>query len=216
MRKHFRITTYIYGLDNLPKEDGFVVYANHQSKYDALCIFEAMQRHSSVLWESGPASRILARQVVGLIDAVPIELDNPRQIVSAINQSIQLVQEGHNIMIFPEGGYDDNRNTLQDFNTGCFSVSLKSHSPISIAVLYDAYKAMNTNKLGKAEVQIHFLPSIAYDEYKDLKKAELATLIKGRIEEKLVELRAQEADYGNNRNAYLKKLEETADRILKK
>ncbi|MCR5678430.1 MAG: 1-acyl-sn-glycerol-3-phosphate acyltransferase [Agathobacter sp.] len=194
MRRHFKTKTYVYGLENIPKEDGFVTYSNHQGKYDALCIFEAMDRHTSVLWERKQASRILSRQICSLIDAVKIDLQDPRDIVNAISKCTDIVNSGRNIIIFPEGGYTDNHNEMQDFNTGCFTVNLRTKCTIVPVVLYDAYKAMNTNHLGRVETQVHILPPIPYSEYEGLKKADIAELVKARIEKKLQELRAQSQD----------------------
>ncbi len=195
MRKHFKTSTYVYGMENIPKEDGFAIMGNHQSKYDALCVFEAIERDTSVLWERGQASRVLSRQICDLLDAVKIDLKDPHDIVNAIHDSIRIIKSGRNMIIFPEGGYTDNHNELQEFNSGCFSVVLKTKAPILPFVLYDAYKSMNTNRIfGREETQIHFLPPITYEVYKDMNKKQLSEYLKQIIEDKLVLLRQQEAD----------------------
>ena len=56
-------------------------------------------------------------------------------------------------------------------------------------VLYDSYKAMNSNSLRKVTTEVHFLPPIPYSEYNGLKKPELASLIKERVSVKLEEIR---------------------------
>ena len=38
MMKSGKITTEVYGTENLPKEGGYVMFPNHQGKYDALGI----------------------------------------------------------------------------------------------------------------------------------------------------------------------------------
>jgi len=206
MRKHFKTKTYVFGMENIPKTDGFVTYSNHQGKYDALCIYEAMEKHTSVLWERKQASRILSRQICDLIDAVKIDLQDPRDIVTAMNKCADIVNDGRNIIIFPEGGYSQNHNELQDFNTGCFSVNIKTKCPIVPVVLFDAYKAMNTNHLGRVETQIHILPVISYEEYAHMKKKEIAELVKSRISQKLEEIKTQ--------NLSAQALEELADKIM--
>lgn len=215
MRRHFKTKTYVFGLENLPEEDGYIAYCNHQGKYDALCLFEAMGRDSSVLWEKNAADRILAREIVQLLDAAEIDLKDPRDIVRAINKSIDIVRSGRNMMIFPEGGYAQNENTLQTFNTGCFSVSLKTKSTMVPVVLYDAYRAMNTNYLGRVETQIHFLKPIPYEEYKDMRKNEIADMLKGKIQAKLDEIQ-QEKDSFADPKLYSQFLAERASKIMDK
>ena len=98
------------------------------------------------------------------------------------------VKNGRKYLIFPEGGYEYNRNTLQKFNAGCFRCSFDSKTPIVPVVLLDSWKAMNSNSLMPCVTQIHYLKPIEYDEYKDLNKTKLSDLVKERIQEKLDEL----------------------------
>jgi 1-acyl-sn-glycerol-3-phosphate acyltransferase len=51
---------------------------------------------------------------------------------------------------------------------------------------------MDTNQLGWAKTQVHFLEPIFYEEYGTMNRKELAVLVKGRIEAKLQELRNED------------------------
>lgn len=188
MRRRSRTVTEVYGRENLPAEDGFAIYSNHQGKYDALGILLAVKRPCSVLWEARRADRLLARQIVGLLETVTIDLDNMRDKVRAIQDVTKEIREGRNYLIFPEGGYCGNKNQLQEFQGGCFSCSQRSKTPMVPVAIYDSYKAMNGNSLKKATTQIHFLPPVLYEEYKDLSKKEMAQLVKERIAERIREI----------------------------
>ena len=85
----------------------------------------------------------------------------------------------------PEGGYTDNKNEHQEFQSGCFDCSLKSKKPILPVAIYDSYKAMNSNSFKKVITQVHFLKPIYFDEYGHMNKTEIAGLVKERIREKL-------------------------------
>ncbi len=190
MRQRSRTVTEVYGRENLPAEDGFAVYSNHQGKYDALGILLALKRPCSVLWEAGRADRLLARQIVGLLEAVTMDLGDMRDKARAIQEVTREIREGRNYLIFPEGGYCGNRNQLQEFQGGCFSCSQRSRTPMVPVAIYDSYKAMNGNSLKKAVTQIHILPSIPYEEYSGLSKREMAELVKDRIAGRLGEIEA--------------------------
>ena len=41
MKKNGRIKTTVYGTENLPQEGGYVMYCNHQGKYDVLGLIAA-------------------------------------------------------------------------------------------------------------------------------------------------------------------------------
>ena len=47
--KTSKVTVNVYGTENLPKEPGYVMYSNHQGKYDALSIIVDSERPLSVV-----------------------------------------------------------------------------------------------------------------------------------------------------------------------
>lgn len=189
MRKRARTTTKVYGLENIPKEKGYILYGNHQGKYDALGILLSLDEPCGVLWEKKQASRFLSRQVCSLINGVAIDLTDLRAKVRAIKEVSDRVKSGQNFLIFPEGGYTDNHNELQEFFNGCFACSQASKGPIVPVVVYDSYKSMNSNTFEKVTTQVHFLPPIYYAEYQGLKKSEICQLVKSRIAAKLEEIK---------------------------
>lgn len=168
------------------------MHPNHQGKYDALGIILAQEKPCGVLWGKKQAERLMSRQVCGLIDAVVIDLDNNRDKVRAIMDVTRQVKSGRNFLIFPEGGYTDNKNELQEFQAGCFSCSLQTKTPIVPIALFDSYKSMNSNTFERVDTQVHFLKPILYSEYGELKKKEVAKLVKSRIEERMAQIKAGE------------------------
>ena len=83
--------------------------------------------------------------------------------------------------------YGDNKNTLQDFKAGVFKCAMDAKVPVIPVALIDSYKAMDGNSLRKVTTQVHYLKPIPYEEYKDMKKTELAELTKSRIQEAINE-----------------------------
>lgn len=189
MRRCSRTATRVYGKENIPKEDGAIFYSNHQGKYDALGILLALEKPCGVLWEKKQANRLLGKQVCRLLEGVDIDLEDPRDKVRSIHKVTDAVKAGRDFLIFPEGGYKNNRNELQEFQSGCFACSLRSRGPVVPVVIYDSYKAMNSNTFEKVITQVHFLKAIFYEEYCSLTKQQLADLVKSRIAEKLEEIK---------------------------
>ena len=50
MNKAGKITTEVHGLENLPKSGGYMMYPNHQGKYDVLGIMQTHKEHVLSLW----------------------------------------------------------------------------------------------------------------------------------------------------------------------
>ena len=85
-------------------------------------------------------------------------------------------------------------NTLQEFKSGVFKCAFDAKVPVVPVALVDSYKAMDGNSLKKVTTQIHYLKPIPYDEYKDMKKTELAELVKARIQEAIDIATAKKVD----------------------
>lgn len=188
MNKSGKITTQATGLENLPKEGGYIMYPNHQGKYDVLGIMYTHSSPCSFVMDKFKSYTILVREFVDLVQAKRLEKDNPRQGMSIINQVAKEVAEGKRYILFPEGGYRfNNKNRVADFKAGSFKIALKSKAPIVPIALIDSYKVFNSFHIGPITTFVHYLKPITYDEYHNLKTQEIAQLVKERIEQKIME-----------------------------
>ena len=187
MRKRGRTTNEVHGLENLPKEGGYVVCPNHQGKYDAIAIFTTHKEPIAVLMEKVQSEKIMAKQVVDFVEGKRLDFDDPRGQLKVLEEMGVELAEGKRYLVFPEGGYADNKNTMRKFNSGCFRPIMKAKVPIVPVCLIDSYRALNGNKFDKVTCRIFYLEPIYYEEYKDLKKNDIAELVKSRIQAKLDE-----------------------------
>lgn len=189
MNKTGKITTEAYGLENLPKEGGYIMYPNHQGKYDVLGILITHEEPCSFVMDKNKSHTMLVREFIDLVQGKRLEKDNPRQGIVIINEVTKEVAAGRKYILFPEGGYKfNNRNKVCDFKAGSFKIALKSKAPIIPIALIDSYKVFNSFHLGPITTQVHYLEPITYDEYKDMKTHEIAALVKKRIEEKIASI----------------------------
>ena len=189
MNKTGKITTKAYGLENLPKEGGYMMYPNHQGKYDVLGIMYTHKEPYTFVMDKMKSNTMLVREFVDLVQGKRLEKDNPRQGLTIINQVAKEVAEGRKYILFPEGGYKfNNKNKVCDFKAGSFKIALKSKTPIIPIALIDSYKVFNSFHIGPITTYVHYLEPIYYDEYKNMKTQEIASLVKQRIEEKIREV----------------------------
>lgn len=189
MAKKSKTKTNTFGYENLPEEGGYTLFSNHQGKYDALGIMISHKKPLAMLWEEKSADRLMARQVRDLAKGKTIRMDDFKGQIKVLNEIAEEVHDGRRFLIFPEGGYGNNRNNLQEFKSGCFMAALKSKMPIVPVAIYDSWRAMDTAMPGKVTTQVHYLKAIQYSEYASMKKKEICDLVKDRIEEKMAELR---------------------------
>lgn len=191
IKKRGHIQTQVYGAENLPAEGGYVMYPNHQGKYDAYGIAAVHEKPCTVVIDQEKSNVIFTKEMIDLLKGKRLDKKDVRQGFRIINEVTAEVKEGRHYIIFPEGGYEKGKtNTLGDFKAGCFKISVNSKTPVVPVVLVDSYLALNTSKLGNVTTQVHFLPPIPYEEYQGMKTREIAELVKERIQNKLDELGA--------------------------
>ncbi len=189
MQKKGFTRTEVYGTEHLPKEGGYVMYPNHQGKYDAFGIVWAHEKSCTVLMDKAKSYALFIKQVIDMLKGKRLDKEDVRQAFTVISEMTEEVMQGRRYIIFPEGDYDkEKKNTLWDFKAGCFKVSLKSKTPVVPVVLVDSYKAWNSSKPGMVTTQVHFLEPILYEEYKDKKTKELAEMVRERIQQKLTKI----------------------------
>jgi len=189
MQRTGHVKTLVYGEENLPKEGGYVMYPNHQGKYDAYGIAAVHKKPCSVVVDIERSRFIFVREVVDMIKGKRLDKKDVRQGFGIMKEVAAEVSKGRRFIVFPEGGYAKGKtNTLEEFKNGCFKMSVNSKSPIVPVVLIDSYKVMNSCERGNITTQVHFLPATPYEEYKDLKTKDIAEMVKERIKAKLDEV----------------------------
>ena len=195
MQRSGRISTVYTGAENLPKEGGYIMYPNHQGKYDALGIIYTHREPCSLVMDKAKSNTILVREFVDLLQGKRLDKKDVRQALTIINEVSEEVKQGKRYILFPEGGYEfNNKNHVCDFKAGSFKIALKTKAPIVPVALIDSYKVFNSFCLGPVTTQVHYLKPILYD---GLKTHEIADLVKVRIQEKLDEvLKPAEAPVG--------------------
>ena len=181
--KTARATTSYYGLENLPTDGGYIMYANHQGKYDALGVMGGHPRPCRVLMNLKRSKMPIANEYVSLVRGKRIDHTDLRQQVQCIGEIGEEVREGKIYLIFPEGGYRKRGqdNHMNQFRTGCVRAAVRSGRPIVPVALIDSYKPFGIKGLKPVHTQVHFLPPIPHEEFSQLPPAAISRLLQSRI-----------------------------------
>ena len=169
------------GVENLPAEGGYVLYANHQGKYDALGIMDAHKKPCTVMMDAKRSKMIIVDQFITLIDGCRIDKTDIKSQVEAARKVTKEVKKGRRYIVFPEGGYFHNRNAIKEFMPGAFKCAVRANCPIVPVLLVDSYKPFEINSLRRVKTQVHFLPAIYPEEYEGLTTDQIAKLVRNRI-----------------------------------
>ena len=173
----------VHGKENIPKENGFMFYPNHQGMYDVLAIVEACSVPFSVVAKKEVGNIQFLKQVFACMKAYLIDRDDVRQSMQVIIDVSKEVASGRNYLIFAEGTRSKLGNKLLDFKGGSFKAATKAKCPIVPVALVNSFQPFDTNSIKQVNVEVHFLKPMCYEEYKDMKTTEIANEVKKRIAE---------------------------------
>ena len=177
-----RVTIESYGLDNIPKENGFIFFPNHQGLFDVLVFLESCPIPFSFVIKKEASNIILLKQVTTALRSIIIDREDIRQSMEVINKMSEEVRKGRNFLIFPEGTRSKMGNRLLPFKGGTFKSAVKARCPIVPCALIDSFKPFDENSIARVTVKLIYLQPIYYEEYASMKTPEIANMVKTRIE----------------------------------
>lgn len=179
----------VYGEENL-RNNTTIYCVNHQGRYDGLGVLTALKDHPcSLLVGKDRVKFPFYKELCLMLNCEYIDRHNMRDVLNTMKRMTERLKKGDSFVVFIEGKYEDNKNNLQEFQTGVLHLAYDSKVPITPIVLYDTYKVYSKSSLKKIYPEIHVLNPIEYEEYKDLDKKELASVLKNKIQGKLNEIK---------------------------
>lgn len=182
-----RVTIKAYGLENLPKQDGFIFFPNHQGLFDVLVFLDSCPRPFSFVAKKEASNIILLKQVIKALGAYPMDREDLRQSMKVINAVAEDVKSGKNFLIFPEGTRSKMGNQLLEFKGGSFKSATKAKCPIIPCALIDSFKPFDENNIHPVTVTVIYMKPIYYEEYKNMKTVDIAEEVRRRIEETIAQ-----------------------------
>ncbi|MCI8957174.1 MAG: 1-acyl-sn-glycerol-3-phosphate acyltransferase [Eubacterium sp.] len=173
------------GIENLPKENGYILTPNHQGLFDVLLLIDTCDKPFSTVMRKDLENTPLLKQVMKALDGKTIDRDNPRQGMKIIKEMSDEISKGRNYVIFPEGTRSKKGNIAGDFKGGSFKSAFRVKAPIVPVALINSFKPFDIKDTKPVDVQIHYLEPLYYEDYKDMRTVEVAQLVKSKITEKI-------------------------------
>ena len=177
----------VHGQENIPKENGFMFFPNHQGLFDVLAIIKACPVPFSVVAKKDVGDIPFLKLVFACMKAFIIDREDLKQSMQVIVNVIREVKAGRNYLIFPEGTRSKNGYHPGPFKGGSFKTATKTKCPIVPVALIDSFKPFDTNSIAPVTVQVHFLKPLYYDDYKDMKTNDIAELVRSQIQKTIQE-----------------------------
>ena len=179
--KSGNIDLQIHGTENIPAENGYMLYGNHQGMFDVVALAATFPGPLSCVFKHELRNVPLLKQIIACTKSFAMNREDTRQSLEVIRAVTEEVKAGRNYLIFPEGTRSRKGNEMNELHGGSFRCSTKAKCPIVPLAFIDSFKVLDQKGSKPVSVQLHYLKPIPYEEYKDLKTVELAELVKSRI-----------------------------------
>lgn len=173
----------VYGLENVPEENGFHIYANHQGLFDIVALAATCPKPWAAVLKKELYKIPVIKQMAICTKSYPMDREDIRQSMEVIMAVTKEVSNGRNYLIFPEGTRSRKGNQMLEFHSGSFKCATKSKKPILPVAMIDCFKVLDQKGSKQVSVQLHYLKPISYEEYKRMNTTQLANMVHERIEE---------------------------------
>lgn len=160
---------------DFPKDQPYVVCANHASYLDILLMFQILPDDFAFLGKA----EVLKWPIVNVFFLRGIDIPVYRGSVKRAKECLDLadvaLQEGRSVAIFPEGGMDINNKLLKRFKNGAFRLAIENEVPIvpltflnNWRLFSDHIDLLGAASPGVAKIKIHTPIDPKSEYYKDL------------------------------------------------
>lgn len=180
-----RVEIEVTGQQNLPEQNGFILFPNHQGLFDVLAIMESCPNPLGIVVKKEASNIFLIKQVIAALRGMSIDRQDLKASLKVISKMTENVKQGRNYVIFPEGTRSKNGNQILDFKAGTFKSAVNAKCPIVPVALIDSFKPFDINSIRKEKVKVHFLKPLYPDQYMGLKTVEIADIVHNSIQEEI-------------------------------
>lgn len=175
------------GLENLPKENGYLLCSNHRTVFDPgfilSCLDSKTKRNTCVIGKAELANDKLLKGFVNSQNYIPI--DRTGNSIKTLERCKELLLDGYNVLIFPEGTNMQNHTKMYPLKNGAAKLAIATNKkivPVNISgVAHYEGETQNFDMPSmKSKIRIAFGKAI---DPSGLNVDELNEIIKEKIEE---------------------------------
>ncbi len=168
------------GIEKIPDDGKFLFVGNHISSYDPIITLLALKKKNLAFVSKKENLDVkFAGSYIHKAGCIPLDRENNREAVKAINAATQNITDGICAMgIYPEGWVNKTGEGLLPFRNGSFKIAKKAKVPIVIATTANTRKIEpNFKKLKHTDVYLEIVEVIPYEKIADLKTNEIGDMV---------------------------------------
>ena len=138
--KRASIKTEVIGKENLSNEP-FLFVANHQSYFDVMLLMAFIPHKKGFVAKIEFLKIPFVKKLTDKLNFIFLDRGNLRQNNFAILKGIDILKNGHSLVVFPEGTWRwEDHGTMLPFKRGSFKLATKSGASIIPVSIINAHK----------------------------------------------------------------------------
>lgn len=183
----FRLRT--HGVKNIPRHGGVLIVSNHQSYLDPAVLGVKVKRPMSFMAKSELFVNKFFRGMIESVNAFPVRQGDGD--IGAVRETINRLQEGHVLVMFPEGGRTMN-GEIEKMEGGMGLIIRRAGPTVRVvpAAIYGAYQAWPRQSKLPHPAPIRVKYGAAMD-LSSKRAAEIVKILDAEIHRLFEELRAE-------------------------
>jgi len=178
-----RVRLEVFGRENMPPGETFVIMSNHQSFYDIPVLFQALKLRVRMVAKKELYVIPLWSHAMRAAGFVEIDRSDRQQAIQSLKAAEAALAAGTNIWIAPEGTRSPT-GRLARFKKGGFQMALAAGArilPVSIDGSRDALLARGYRVRNDAHVRVTISPPIDSKAYGSARREELMQAVRQAI-----------------------------------
>ena len=134
------------GLEKIPQGPA-VFIANHQGNFDIPILLANLDEPKALMSKIEVQKLPLIRTWMKHLDCIFLDRSSARSGMASIAQSVDLLNRGKSLIIFPEGTRSKG-GPVAEFKSGSLRIAVKAKVPVVPVVIDGSYKVMEQNRWG--------------------------------------------------------------------
>jgi len=178
----------VWGAENIPPDRAVLLVSNHQANFDIPLLLGYLEKPKGFIAKVELTKLPIISAWMKKIRCVFIDRKDIRKSLKAINEGIEILKNGHSMVIFPEGTRSRS-SQMGEFKKGSLKMALKAEVPIIPVSINGSYKIMEQSSylITPAEVKIIVGQPIYIEQLDEKEKNNLAELVRAKIAKNLEE-----------------------------
>ena len=190
--KAFKVEINAEGFDKLEADQTYMFISNHQALADALTLIYLLDKPMTFVAKKESRDYPFVGKIIYLIDAIFIDRENIRDAVKMVRTSVNYLNNGINVSIYPEGTRTKDENYMTgEYKAGALKPAYETKKDMVVIGIDGSYKVFSKKHKKDLKINVKVLEVFKFGEYGSKNTTELAKEIQDKTNEYLVEIRKQ-------------------------